>query len=73
MRSELEKSISHVYALDMMYLASDGSITKRRIKVLQVGEVSFRAYCYLRKSKRTFTIDNVLALVPVIHKESVVI
>ena len=50
-------------------MAKDGQISKRRIKVLQVGEVSFRAYCFLRKSKRTFTIDNVLALVPVITKE----
>ncbi|MFJ7935997.1 transcriptional regulator [Sporosarcina sp. NPDC096371] len=53
----------------MMYLAKDGTISQRRIKVLQVGEVSFRAYCYLRGTKRTFTIDNVLALVPVIEKE----
>ena len=60
-------------SLDMMYMAKDGSISKRRINVLQVGEVSFRAYCFLRKSKRTFTIDNVLALVPVITKERAVI
>nr|WP_269136021.1 transcriptional regulator [Sporosarcina cyprini] len=57
----------------MMYLAADGEISRRRIKVLQVGEVSFRAYCYLRKSKRTFSIESVLALVPVIKKESKVI
>ena len=31
---------------------------------------SFRAYCFLRKSKRTFTIDNVFALVPVIERKS---
>lgn len=73
MRKTLEKSVIYGELLDMMYLAKDGSISKRRIKVLQVGEVSFRAYCYLRKSKRTFTIDNVLALVPVFAKESRVI
>nr|WP_252502746.1 transcriptional regulator [Sporosarcina sp. Marseille-Q4943] len=59
--------------LDMMYVASDGSITKRRIKVLQIGEVSFRAYCFLRKSKRTFTAENVLALVPVNQNERVIV
>ena len=69
MRNSLEKSIRYEELLDMMYMAADGSISKRRVKVLQVGEVSFRAYCYLRKSKRTFTIDNVLALVPVIDRE----
>lgn len=73
MRKTLEKSVRFGDVLDMMYIASDGSITKRRIKVIQMGEVSFRAYCYLRKSKRTFTIENVLALVPVTSKERMVI
>lgn len=72
-RNQLVKSMEFNESLDMMYLAEDGSISKRRIKVLQVGEVSFRAYYFLRKSKRTFIIDNVLALVPVYEKESLVI
>ncbi|QNK87810.1 transcriptional regulator [Sporosarcina sp. resist] len=73
MRKQLLKSVEYNESLDMMYIAKDGSISKRRINVLQVGEVSFRAYCFLRKSKRTFTIDNILALVPLIAKESRVI
>ncbi|KAA0941632.1 transcriptional regulator [Sporosarcina sp. ANT_H38] len=73
MRNQLVKSIKYSESLDMMYLAKDGQISKRRINVLQVGEVSFRAYCFLRKSKRTFTIDNILALVPIVTKESRVI
>lgn len=73
MRKTLEKSVRYGEVLDMMYMAADGSISKRRIKVIQVGEVSFRAYCYLRKSKRTFTIDNVLALVPIVSNERRVI
>ena len=73
MRNQLVRSVEYSEHLDMMYLAKDGQISKRRINVLQVGEVSFRAFCFLRKSKRTFTIDNILALVPVITKESLVI
>lgn len=73
MRNQLLKSMEYGEILDMMYMAKDNTISKRRINVLQVGEVSFRAYCHLRKSKRTFTIDNVLALVPIIQKESLVI
>ncbi|QNK89462.1 transcriptional regulator [Sporosarcina sp. resist] len=73
MRNQLVKSLEYNESLDMMYIAKDGSISKRRISVLQVGEASFRAFCFLRKSRRTFTIDNVLALVPVVHKESLVI
>lgn len=69
----LIKSAECGVTLEMMYIAKDGSISKRRIKVIQVGESSFRAYCFMRNSKRTFTIDNVLALVPVIQKERSVI
>jgi len=72
-RDQLKKSMEYSESLDMMYMAADGQISKRRINVLQVGEVSFRTYCHLRGSKRTFTIDNILALVPVKTKESMVI
>ena len=73
MRNMLIKSVEYGELLDMMYLSKEGEISKRRIQVIQVGDVSFRAYCHLRKSKRTFTIDNILALVPVKTKESMVI
>ncbi len=73
MRIELIKSMERNYILDMMYMAKDGAISKRSIKVMQVGEVSFRAYCYLRKSNRTFKIDNILALVPVTSRERIVV
>lgn len=73
MRKVLVKSVDYGETLEMIYLSKNGEISKRRIKVLQVGEVSFRAYCFLRKSKRTFTIDNVLALVPIIRKEKDVV
>ena len=71
MRNQLSKSEVHGELLDMMYMAATEKSAKD--KVMQVGEISFRAFCFLRKSKRTFTIDNVLALVPVITKESLVI
>lgn len=73
MRNQLMKSMDLNTELNMMYLSKCGEISKRRVKVIQVGEGSFRAYCYLRGAKRTFTIDNVLALVPVVNKESRVI
>ena len=73
MLNKLIKSLRYNQSLDMMYIANDGAISKRRIKVLQINEDSFQAYCFLRGSKRTFRIDNVLALVPVILRESMVI
>lgn len=73
MRKTLDRAVRYGETLDMMYVAKDGSITKRRVSVLQVGDSSFRAYCHLRESKRTFAIENVLALVPIIERERAVI
>ena len=44
MRIELVKSMEWNHVLDMVYMAKDGAISKRSIKILQVGDVSFRAY-----------------------------
>lgn len=73
MRNQLVKSMRYGDSLDMIYVSGSGAISKRRIKVLSINEVNFQGYCYLRKSKRTFKVDNILALVPVITKESMVI
>ncbi len=73
MRNYLMKSMRYREYVDIMYMAANGKVTKRRIQVLQVNGELFRAYCHLRKAKRTFRVDNVLALVPMTRKESVVI
>ncbi len=72
MRNQLLKSMDYYETVDMMYIDQNRLVSKRKILVLQVGDVSVRAYCQLRKSKRTFKIDNVLALVPVMMKEKVI-
>jgi len=72
-RKTLERAVKYGELLDMVYMAGDGKISKRRVKVLQVGESSFRAYCHLRGSRRIFAINNVLALVPIIERERAVI
>ncbi len=56
-RETLEKSVRHGEVLEMMYLAADGTVSKRRIKVHQVGEVSFRAYFYYRQRFSTCPCD----------------
>lgn len=66
MREAIVKSIRYNQRSVMIYMDSEGSITKRRVKALSLTGDSFRAYCYLRQRTRTFKIDGVLALVPVV-------
>ena len=58
---------------EMIYMNNNGQISKRRVKVLSVEGNTFKAYCFLRNTKRTFKMDNVLAFVPIKHREREVV
>lgn len=73
MKEQLIKAMQRNQVVNMMYIAKDGSITKRRVKVIKIIGDSFQAYCFTRQAKRTFMIDSVLAVVPIIHKERSVV
>ncbi|AIY04248.1 hypothetical protein Plano_0283 [Planococcus sp. PAMC 21323] len=73
MKAQIQKAFSYQQLIDMMYIAKDGSISKRRVKILSMTGDSFQAYCFLRHKKRTFKMDNVLSVMPVIHRERQII
>ncbi|KQL37110.1 hypothetical protein [Psychrobacillus sp. FJAT-21963] len=73
MRILLEKYFSRNQIIEMMYLSKTGEMSKRRVKVINIQGDSFQAYCFKRNAKRTFLIENVLALVPIIQKERSVV
>lgn len=73
MRDQLVKAMQRNQVVNMMYLAKTGEVTKRRIKIIKVVGNTFQAYCFIRQAKRTFVFDNVLAVVPIIHKERSVV
>ena len=73
MKGQLLKVMQRNQLVDMVYVSKSGEISKRRIKVTKVLDSSFAAFCFNKQAKRTFLIDNILALVPVIRKEREVI
>ncbi|WKA55154.1 transcriptional regulator [Planococcus shixiaomingii] len=73
MKAQILKAFKHQQLIEMMYMANDGSISKRRIKILKISGDTFQAYCFLRNEKRTFKVENVLSLIPVIRKERLII
>ncbi|WP_391122068.1 transcriptional regulator [Psychrobacillus sp. L3] len=73
MHINILKALDRGQLTDMIYMKKNGEISKRKVKVLSVTGDSFKAYCFLRNTKRTFKIDNVLAFVPVINREREVI
>lgn len=73
MKGQLLKALERKSLVDMMYISKSGEITKRSIKVTKVDNDTFKAYCFAKHASRTFIIDNVLALMPVIRKEREVV
>lgn len=69
MKNQLIKAMQRNKIVDIMYMAKDGAITKRRLKLVSIAGESMQAYCFMRHAKRTFIIDNVLAIAPVAYKE----
>jgi len=73
MKEQLIKAMQRNQFLNMMYLAKAGKVSKRHIKVIKIVGNSFQAYCFSKQAKRTFMIDSVLAVVPIVHKERSVV
>ena len=73
MKEQLIKAMQRNQFLNMMYMAKDGKVSKRRIKIIKITGDTFQAYCLTKQAKRTFIINNVLAVVPIIHKERSVV
>ncbi|MBM7607590.1 putative DNA-binding transcriptional regulator YafY [Lysinibacillus composti] len=73
MKGQLLKAQERKQLVDIMYISKTGEITKRRIKISKVIGDKFTAYCFTKHSSRTFIIENVLALVPLVRKEREVI
>ena len=72
-KDNIVKAMQYGQIVDVMYISKLGEVTQRRIKVLKLNGESFQAYCFLRNTKRTFLIDNVVSLIPVARNESLVI
>ena len=73
MKEQLIKVMQHNQLVDLMYISQEGEITKRRLKLIKIAGDRFQAFCFTKHAKRTFIIDNVLAVMPVLRKERVVI
>ncbi|MCH7321808.1 transcriptional regulator [Solibacillus sp. MA9] len=69
MQEQLKKAVQRNQLIDLMYISKNGAISKRRIKIIKIIGDKFQVYCFTKQSKRTFIIDNVLAIAPVVYKE----
>lgn len=61
MKGLILRSIEQESQLEIIYMNEKGQISQRIIKVLEMNDTYIKAYCYLRRAKRIFKIDNLLS------------
>lgn len=70
MKEQLIKAMQYHQLVGLIYVSKTGEITKRRVKIIKITGDKFQAFCFTKHAKRTFIIDNVLAVLPVTYKEN---
>lgn len=71
--AEIDKYCNRHERIDMIYMRADGTMTKRRIQPIAVRGDVFTAWCFLRRERRTFKVERVLAVRPIITRETALI
>lgn len=62
MNRTLQMSLEEEKCIDMIYINQQGEFTQRIIKVLEIQEHYIKAFCFMRKGKRTFKKENILSV-----------
>ncbi|WP_339227046.1 hypothetical protein NSQ77_16070 [Oceanobacillus sp. FSL K6-2867] len=58
----LNHAVHEKIKLEMIYMARDGNVSQRFVRVLEVCDDHILAYCFYRKQIRTFKIENILSV-----------
>ncbi|SHT00644.1 Uncharacterised protein [Mycobacteroides abscessus subsp. abscessus] len=69
MQRALIKALNEKQPLEIIYLSDKQKITQRTIIVNEINPHTIRAYCFLRKQRRLFKINNILSIFPIKQKE----
>ncbi len=57
----LKRAFHEQATLEIIYMSKGGMVTGRLIKVMEIKENTVIAYCFLRKKRRNFLIENILS------------
>ena len=69
MKEVIVKGMKRHDVLEMVYLAKDGKISKRRVKVIKSYHSPCEKISSSKQAKRTFYYEQILAVIPVTRNE----
>ncbi len=72
-KESLIKAMQRHQIVHMMYREKSGAVTKRGVKIINITGESFTAFYFTRQEGCTFLINNILAMLPILQRESKVI
>ncbi|RFU66716.1 hypothetical protein [Peribacillus glennii] len=61
MKTMLLKNLEEGAPLEIIYLSDKEKISQRRISIIAIKDGYIQAFCFLRHTKRTFKISNILS------------
>lgn len=68
----LKRSLNEKQKLELIYMANEGKISQRVIRVVSIKEGIVLAYCYTRKTVRLFKKENILSVHPYKERKGVI-
>lgn len=66
MLREVEKYLRNGQLIEIIYLDRNGHTSKRTLRLHSIKDNQLKAYCLTRNAYRVFSIENILAVVPVV-------
>lgn len=60
----LNRALLEQTPIEIIYMSQNGVLTQRLIKIIEINENTIKAFCLLRKRKRTFKLENILSASP---------
>ncbi|WP_075035048.1 hypothetical protein [Halobacillus dabanensis] len=69
MNGILRRALEEKQTLELIYMADKGKISQRVIRVVSLKEETVLAYCYTRKTVRSFKLANILSVTPYKERE----
>lgn len=66
------RALEEKQKLELIYMADKGKISQRVIRVVSIKEETVLAYCYTRKTVRSFKLVNILSVTPYRKRDGVV-
>jgi predicted DNA-binding transcriptional regulator YafY len=70
MLGDLQRYMNSGHLVEIIYLDRRGRTSKRTVRIHEISSGRVKAYCFARRAFRVFSVDNILAVAPVVNRHA---